>query len=71
MPRVLALFAKRGLMPRRFIGVAEGAELTIDIQVADLTEEAAEHVAHCLRQIVEVERVLTAVKLAPVVARLA
>lgn len=65
MPRVLEFFAKRGLVPTRFHsdvidGGAEG--LVIDVHVDDLAAETAEHIAACLREVVYVERVLTAVK---------
>lgn len=65
MPRVLELFAKRGLVPSRFHGdvVDPGAEgLVVDVQVGELAAETAEHIAACLRQVVYVVRVLTAVK---------
>ena len=62
MPRVLELFAKRGLVPSRFHGAVAGRDLSIDIQVADLADNTAEHIAACLRNIVHVDRVLTALK---------
>jgi acetolactate synthase small subunit len=62
MPRVLGLFAKRGLVPTRFHADVVGPELAVDIQVRGLSAEVAEHVANALRAIVPVERVLTAVK---------
>ena len=65
MPRVLELFAKRGLVPLRFHGdvVDDGPSgLVIDIHVGDLAEDSAAHVANCLRALVHVERVLTATK---------
>lgn len=69
MPRVLELFAKRGLVPRRFEAVcagsgfgAAGDELAVDLQVDGLAAETAEHIAQCLRQMVYVDRVLTAVR---------
>jgi hypothetical protein len=65
MPRVLELFAKRGLVPRRFHGdvVGDGpGGLVIDIQVDGLGEDNAAHVANCLRAFVHVERVLTAAR---------
>ena len=65
MPRVLELFAKRGLVPQRWhsdvIGPG-GRELSIDIQVAGLTPETAEYVARCLRQMHYVDKVLTSEK---------
>jgi len=62
MPRVLELFAKRGLVPTRFHGSVAGSDLSIDVQVGGLAEDTANHIAACLRNIVHVERVLTAVK---------
>jgi len=61
MPRVLELFVKRGILPRRCHGVVSGPagdELEIDLQVDGLDIEAAEHIQRCLAQIVHVERVL-------------
>ncbi len=71
MPRVLELFAKRGLVPRRFHGdvVDRGAEgLVVDVHVAGIEPDTADHIASCLRTMIHVDRVLMAVK-RPVVAR--
>lgn len=62
MPRVLGLFAKRGIVPARFHGDTVGNELAVDVQVRGLDPDTAAHVAECLRAMVAVERVLTAVK---------
>ncbi|MFQ6018375.1 MAG: hypothetical protein ACE5KF_09275 [Kiloniellaceae bacterium] len=65
MPRVLELFAKRGLVPRRWVSdVAgpKGRDLSIDLQVADLTPALGGYIARCLGQIHGVERVLTSEK---------
>ena len=62
MPRVLELFAKRGLVPSSWhstVGGADGGELTIDIQVRDMARELCDYVAACLRQLPYVEVVLT------------
>ncbi len=70
MPRVMELFAKRGLVPRRWVsGVAGpgggqgtslgGRELTIDVQVAGLAPETQGYIARCLRQVWGVGTVLT------------
>jgi hypothetical protein len=70
MPRVLELFAKRGLVPRRWVSGVTGPggglgtdlgsrELTIDVQVAGLAPEAQAYIARCLRQIWGVGAVLT------------
>ena len=69
MPRVLELFAKRGLVPNRWVSdllaarhPGGGRELAIDLQVEGLTPELGDYVARCLRQIHGVERVLTSEK---------
>jgi acetolactate synthase small subunit len=61
MPRVLELFAKRGLVPELWHSAVArpGGRLTIDIEVAGLGD-AADYVANCVRQITGVELVLTA-----------
>ncbi len=73
MPRVLELFAKRGLLPRRWVsdvtgpgggpGAGHGGrELAIDVQVAGLDPETQAYIARCLRQIWGVGTVLTSVR---------
>ncbi len=62
MPRVLGLFAKRGIVPARFHGDVVGDELAIDLQVRGLDHDAANHIAETLRSLVTVDRVLLAVK---------
>jgi acetolactate synthase small subunit len=65
MPRVLELFAKRGLVPSSWhssVGGADGDELTIDVQVRGMDAAVAEYVAACLRQLAYVEVVLTTEK---------
>jgi acetolactate synthase small subunit len=59
MPRVLELFAKRGLVPELWHSAVARKRLTIDIEVAGLGD-ASDYVANCLRQITGVEVVLTA-----------
>jgi len=62
MPRVLELFAKRGLVPDRWHSFVErpGMTLSIDIEIGGLEGETVAYVANCLRQIAGVELVLTA-----------
>lgn len=63
LPRILEIFAKRGLVPlsvqARLTGEAEPA-LSVDLQVAGLEAAMVEILAETLRQIWVVERVLTA-----------
>jgi acetolactate synthase small subunit len=65
MPRVLELFAKRGLTPTRWhsdvIG-RDGRDLSIDIQVHGLDVAIGDYIARCLRQVYQVETVLTSQK---------
>ncbi len=56
-PRVMEFFAKRGLVPLRFLCRAGAEGVAIEIDVAGLDEAAAGHIARCLANIVEVERV--------------
>lgn len=65
MPRVLELFAKRGLVPSGWHSATYGtdqAELTIDIQMRGLDRDLTDYIAACLRQIAFVEVVLTSEK---------
>jgi hypothetical protein len=65
MPRVLELFAKRGLVPSEWRSKTSGtdeAELTIDIQIRGLGRDLLDYLAACLRQIAYVEVVLTSEK---------
>jgi hypothetical protein len=62
MPRVLELFAKRGLVPEKFRGLRagpDGAVLTIDVEIGGLERDTVDYVANCMRQILGVEVVLT------------
>ncbi len=65
MPRVLELFAKRGLVPSAWHSSTSGteeAELTIDVQMRGLGRDVSDYIAACLRQIAFVEVVLTSEK---------
>jgi acetolactate synthase small subunit len=69
MPRVLELFAKRGLVPSSWHSAIGGrlengieSALTIDIQMRGMEPETADFIAARLRQIPDVELVLTSQK---------
>lgn len=65
MPRVLEIFAKRGLVPDRWLcAVAgpRGGELHIDIQLADADGRLVERLAQSIRQVISVQSVLTSEK---------
>lgn len=62
MPRVVELFAKRGLVPSSWISRVSGGELTIDVQMRGLDRDTAQYIAACLRQLVAVEVVLVSEK---------
>jgi acetolactate synthase small subunit len=68
MPRVLELFAKRGLVPSAWNSATHGTDqtqLTIDIQMRGLGRDLMDYLAACLRQIAYVEVVLTTEKRSP------
>ena len=65
MPRVLEIFAKRGLVPSQWLSTLAGfhsRELHIDIQIEDVDAELSERLAQSLRQVVSVRSVLTSEK---------
>ncbi len=65
MPRVLEIFAKRGLVPSRWLSAVagpRGEEFHIDIQLADADAELVERLAQSMRQVVSVQSVLTSEK---------
>jgi len=59
MPRVLELFAKRGLVPQKWYSTASASALTIDVQMGGLDRDVADYIARCMRQITGVETVLS------------
>ncbi len=59
MPRVLELFAKRGLVPQRWNSTASDAGLSIDVQMTGLDRDVADYIARCVRQIHGVQSVFT------------
>ncbi|HEY2539221.1 MAG TPA: hypothetical protein VGI28_06960 [Stellaceae bacterium] len=62
MPRVLELFAKRGLVPSFWhsaVCASDRSKLTIEIRIAGLGREITEYIAACLRQMASVEAVLS------------
>ena len=62
MSRVLELFAKRGLVPSSWhsrVGGILDDELIIDLQMQGMVRSEADYVAACLRQIPDVDAVLT------------
>lgn len=65
LPRVLEIFAKRGLVPDRWLSAVAGpraGELHIDIQLADADGGLVERLAQSMRQVVSVQSVLTSDK---------
>ena len=59
MPRVLELFAKRGLVPQKWHSAASQSALSIEMQIGGLEHDVADYIGRCMRQIVGVETVLT------------
>ena len=67
LPRVMALFAKRNLVPTKWHSavIGQGGEdLQVDIQMEGIEAELAAYIARCLRQIYGVDSVLTSTKTA-------
>ena len=65
MPRVLGLFAKRGLVPSRWHSQVAGPknrELSMDIQAEGLSPQLGLYIARCLEQLQDVHMVLTSEK---------
>ena len=58
MPRILELFAKRGLVPHKWQSAASDRVLTIEVQIAGLAHDTADYIARCMRQIAGVDAVL-------------
>jgi hypothetical protein len=65
MPRVMALFAKRALVPDYWCSRLTGAEITIDLQVACLDPDTALYLAACFRQMPGMSVVLMSEKHPP------
>jgi acetolactate synthase small subunit len=59
MPRVLELFAKRGLVPQQWHSIASLRALAIEVEVDGLDRQAADYIGRCMRQIAGVETVLS------------
>lgn len=65
MPRVLEVFAKRGLVPSQWYSTLTGRsddELTIDVQIDGVDVMLATRLAESLRQVVVVRTVLVSEK---------
>ena len=63
LPRLIEVFAKRGMVPSKLFCVATGAdELTVDLQVSGLDADLGAIIANQLRSQVGIETVLTSVK---------
>jgi hypothetical protein len=59
MPRVLELFAKRGLVPHHWRSTASPEALAIEVQIAGLDRGMADYIGRAMRQITGVESVLS------------
>jgi hypothetical protein len=58
LPRVLELFAKRGLLPNEVHACVADGRLTVEIRANGMAPELAAYIGRCLRQTYPVERVL-------------
>jgi acetolactate synthase small subunit len=59
MPRLMELFAKRGLVPTRWASQQGPRGLAIDIQMVGMDRDLGAYVGRCMRQVHGVETVLT------------
>ena len=59
MPRLVELFAKRGLIPQRWTSTVSEQALSVDVEMTGLDREMADYIARCMRLIHGVETVLT------------
>jgi hypothetical protein len=50
LPRIVALFAKCGLVPARLIAETLGAEMHVEVEFPALSPSRADHFAEVLRQ---------------------
>ena len=50
LPRIVALFAKCGLVPTRFQAESLGDEMHVEVEFAALSSSRADHFAEVLRQ---------------------
>ncbi|WP_448203256.1 hypothetical protein [Azospirillum sp. sgz302134] len=57
LPRVLELFAKRGLVPLSLNSRLLGDALAVEVEVTGMVAAESNHVGNCLRQIPMVTRV--------------
>jgi len=60
LPRVLELFAKRGLVPGgvQVDRMSDGEGLSIEIQMNDMEQDLAVYIGECIRGIFTVDQVL-------------
>jgi len=63
LPRLIEVFAKRGMVPSKLFSVSTAAdELTVDLQVDGVDEAVGGLIANQLRSQVGIETVLTSLK---------
>lgn len=65
LPRVLELFAKRGLVPLSLTSRHLGDTLAMEVEVVGMVAAESNHVGNCLRQIPMVTRVAVSERTVP------
>jgi prephenate dehydratase len=65
LPRVLELFAKRGLVPTALSSRLSGDRLAMEVEAVGLARAESDHIGNCLRQIPMVTQVFTAERTVP------
>src|SRR5258705_1883580 len=58
MPRVLELFAKRGLVPQKWQSAVSGTVLTIDVQIGGVRRVLSDYNARFIGQVAQVDAVV-------------
>jgi len=58
LPRILELFAKRGLVPAYLQAMRNGDEIAVEIRVNGMEQALAVYIAECLRAVFTVDQVL-------------
>ena len=65
LPRVLELFAKRGLVPLSLISRLLGDRVAVEVEVVGMVRAESNHVGNCLRQIPMVTQVTVTERTVP------
>ncbi|WP_247887087.1 hypothetical protein [Azospirillum sp. SYSU D00513] len=65
LPRLLELFAKRGLVPASVTSRLHGDAMTVEVEAVGLARAESDHIGNCLRQLPMVAQVRLAERTVP------